>query len=313
MKLSVTPKGSFLDGVLIEPDTINAICAKTKIPKALINVDEREGTDFFNTLLNTRTGYSTVVEDNKVVGFVKDDSTFLSKEDVKFSADLIAHKFGSEVLQRRNFLYVPISDSTNILGDLYRKEIILSRNVTGGLNVGLNILRLLCTNGSEVVERSVRKHLATGINQAQLDPLYDTFSSYSIKNLIMSAMLDSSGKMIEASVADVLKFSDMLTPYSDVTGVHAIADDVVSQYLANGVDTKKYSRRELENLPSGISYYKAYNILTADARSCDLSEQDRVTIGSYLHPKNQLVASSFKAPVFDDERISVLMGDKVLN
>jgi len=171
-----------------------------------------------------------------------------------------------------------IADSLNLpaplASELFSAEGVIERMSTGGMTFSAGLLRLACTNGSTVNEKGFHWDNLNSLSEIQDALAHVSFPS--LTNVIISRITDKTGSLINASVNDVLRLSNSCRRHHDESASlydpnqHFPIDHIREHYInqPEEIDILSASTNTLRALPSGLTYWDAYNCATSFARSC---------------------------------------------
>jgi len=177
--------------------------------------------------------------------------------------------------------------------ELFSAEGIIERRSTGGMTFSAGLLRLACTNGSTVNEKGFHWDNLNSLSEIQ-DALASV-SFPSLTNVIISRITDKTGSLINASVHDVLHLSNICRNYHDESASlydpnqHFPIDHIREHYInqPEEIDVLSASTKTLKALPSGLTYWDAYNCATSFARTCPERQKVEVSATNSLMSKKK--------------------------
>lgn len=312
------------EGLKVSAVNLKKICEYNKIPATLVQVDSKYGT---NTVLDVFKSADVkpqfAVEDNEIVSVLDpkskfcDDTSFSQLTEIVSQVTECDFKEVNAGLQKKAVFQMKDLDTDNFLTDVFKKSASITRLPQGGVYFSTGLLRLACTNGC-VVEDSQYKVLnrQSKIDEVMVKNFIDSVSNFNI-NAYFNSLFFKNGEPVMASVADFMGMSDLLKSLTDedIASVYYPHAPIEEFYANQGIQLDKLSRTMLGRLPSGMSYYNAFNILTNGAKAAEsLSLEDEIRIASWSKPSklNSIKSTDiqFKGmPHFDDEFTHRLMGD----
>jgi len=177
--------------------------------------------------------------------------------------------------------------------ELFSAEGIIERNATGGMAFSAGLLRLACTNGSTVNEKGFHWDNLNSLSEIQ-DALASV-SFPSLSNVIIGRITDKTGTLINASVNDVLHLSNICRSHHDESASlydpnqHFPIDHIREHYInqPEEIDILSSSTKTLKALPSGLTYWDAYNCATSFARTCPERQKVEVSATNCLMSKKK--------------------------
>jgi len=177
--------------------------------------------------------------------------------------------------------------------ELFSAEGVIERLSTGGMTFSAGMLRLACTNGSTVNEKGFHWDNLNSLSEIQ-DALA-SISFPSLTNVIISRITDKTGSLINASVNEVLKLSKSCQRFHDESASlydpnqHFPIDHIREHYInqPEEIDILSASGNTLKALPSGLTYWDAYNCATSFARTCANRQKLEIEATNGLMGKNK--------------------------
>lgn len=212
---------------------------------------------------------------------------------------------------------IPQVESDSVLGDLYKRSLTLYRLPYGGVSLNASLLRLACTNGMLVVDKKYSKVFKREVSREYIEKeLVPNIIELSVEEYFRS-LFSNEGEWFQASVADVM---GMRTTLASVTSKEVASEfyplaPIVEHYEKQGIDIEKMSSAVLNKIPSGLTYYDSFNILTNGAKMAqNIGVEGLMLVSNWAKPSkvNQMKQSSviYKGmPHFDPAVVSRLKGD----
>ena len=297
-----------------------------KVPATLLSVDANHGTSTFTTVLRTipETKKVKLLVDasDEVVSVIDPKSTFITDEQYEETIDKIA-RMGFEAKEEsrgpvRKTRFDIVDSHDSFLGDAFKRRLMVERCLNGGMFMSLDLLRLACTNGMLVPDNQF-KHLAR--NKAFDDGILQTFvtdlASLSLDDYL-TQLWQKDGQFVQASVSDFLGMKRTLATITDkeVADQYFPEDPIDAHYSAQNIDLTRINDRLRSRMPSGLSYYDCFNILTHGVKQAtDYTLEDEIKVANWAKPSRllQLKQSDISfhgVPLFDERVIQVLKGDR---
>jgi hypothetical protein len=314
-------------GLSLERKSIESALDYLKVPKTLLQIDDKYGTQtllpVMRAAIKPDTKMNLLVDENdKVVSVVDPRSKFVQDNEFDEMRERV-QAMGLSINNERQFgVYREVEFNPNIdeditvFGDAFRKSFLLVRQPEGGVYFGINLVRLICTNGCTVQEASSRKVFRSGVvtDPVMKQMIADLSLVDMNKYLINSFSKD--GELYLASVSDFMGMKRTLADITDkdVADQYFMEEPIVDFYNSKGVDIKKVSISDAQNLSSGLSYFDTLNILThAVKEKKELNLSDKIQVGKWMSPRNakRLFYRNFVKgqPKFNPDLISSLKGD----
>jgi len=313
------------DGRTISKDITSELLEYSGIPETLANIDAKHETNFTLQLLQktAKKDVEFVIDNDKILSVVDPRSKFITDEQFDEIVESFV-KSGAGTPQYRKVgaatraFFEVQEQPIDFVGDIFKKRLILERCKQGGLYVNVGLLRLACTNGQLVNDSSVRKLYRKGIRptEAVVNPLLSLLMAFDTKQWLSSIFMDADGNFRQASVAQYL---GMKTDLEQITE-EGIADafypiePIQECYQKQGFDLGQLSRKVLDRLPVGLTYYDCFSFLTnAIKQKEEHTLKDEIKIGRWCSHSNarngieDLVPEGI--PVFKQTLIDALKGD----
>ena len=163
------------EGLILSKKQIKEQCEYSAVPTTLVNIDERYGLDTtLQVLRATSTGIERllVTDDEKQVLSVLDPrSKFTPDDEFHSLIENIKNKGYEDVKiantggRIRATFKAPVNDTDSVLGDLFRRRVVVERMAQGGVYCTAALLRLACTNGMLVADSQYRDLFRKEINE----------------------------------------------------------------------------------------------------------------------------------------------------
>lgn len=317
----ITPEGYELTSKQVERQ-----CKFLSVPTTLLSIDNRFGLDTTLQVLraaSTGTERLLVSDDDLVVYSVMDHrSRFMGDDEFHSMLDTLKKK-GFEDLRvserdgsiRATFTF-DSNESDSVLGDLFKRRIVLERLPQGGVYSTASLLRLACTNGMLVADSQYREHFRKEVNEKKMLDNFDRALNLNTLEYF-EKMFSKDGKWIEASVADFMGMRQTLeaatTP--EIAGEFFPIKPIQEHYEAQNIEVFKMARPVQAKLPAGVTYYDAFNILTNGIKRAEkLDLSDEIEVGKWARPSylKQLRESDIAfhgKPNYPESMIDRLRGD----
>ena len=134
-----------------------------KIPKSLLAVDKKYGTNTFKDVLSRVTDTVMINQHGNEIHVLDPKSLFVPdtqfEQIVSMGADVLhvepQIKKQGEIGQMQAIFELNSLDSDEVYGDVYKRRVAITRNAQGGLDLNTGILRLICSNGAVVKEKEL--------------------------------------------------------------------------------------------------------------------------------------------------------------
>ena len=314
------------EGYNLTSNQVQDQCNYLGVPTSLLNIDKSFGTnttlDVLKAASNGKQKLHLNDDESEVLAVMDHRSTFMS--DDKFDSMVDTYKkAGYEEVNMaiskgniRATFNLPVSDKDNVLGDVFRKQIVMERMAQGGIYVSAGFLRLACTNGMLVADKEYRKLFRNAVKDTDVDGIFSLTAGSSVEEYFRK-LFSNNGKWLEASVAD---YMGMRKTLSDIIGPDAASESfptmaIEEHYLDQNIDINKISRQLQYRLPAGVTYFDAFNFMTHGVKKAeDLTLEQEISIGKWARPSyiNQLRdtdVSFHGKPKFTQALIDHLKGD----
>lgn len=295
------------------------ICKFYGIPAALLNVDKRFKTHTFNDVLRSATLELQVLRDGDKVQVLDPKSSFVDDEQFDEIQTMLSGRYESiekadHGFESRLTIVLPKDYQESFMGDVFEKQLVVSRRPEGGLSYGLQVERLICTNGSMVSDKAVFQTIRKPAgNEGVMSELFGAIENVSVNEYLQGLFMNQ-GEFVPCSVADMSEMSaavvrltgEDLSPYP--------LDKIAEVYANQDIDINKLSRQNLAKLPSGFSYYEAFNVMTHAVKAAEDTLENKIEVAKfYKHSRMKALSSTgvvFQhAPTFSTEFKHELMGD----
>lgn len=294
------------------------------IPEALHNVDRKFGTNTFREVLQAATKELNVLHDDNTGGIQLLDPRSVYLDDDKFD-QLISSIQGdpqvsSTKFQKQAIYKIKPSDTDNFVGDVFGKQLVVTRKAEGGISVNTELMRQVCSNGLVLPDKQFSQTMRkpSKLTAELFSAYFDAAEAFNVDEYL-SALFNNDGNPVQASLADVYKMKDCLI---DVTEDTDFADMLFQTarmeefYKSQGINVAELSRQYLDKLPSGLTYYQALNILTSGAKvEASPSIDNKIKVASFCTPqkmkslKNVADLQFSGMPTFSNAEIHLWMGD----
>lgn len=297
------------------------------VPGTLLNVDKKYGT---NTVLEVLRNVPKIDEmqvltdEDKIVSVIDPKSKFISDDDFNKmceklnEAKLNAVEVKNSKGTRQMSYELEATDDDNFIGDLFKRKVLVERKNTGGVYMSLDLLRLACTNGMLVNDKQFYKFSRVNpFEDAAMKAYMSDMHAMSLKDYLNSLWYKD-GELIGASVADFIGMKKTLEQItdSDVADMYFPMDPILNHYGSQGIDVESINNNLRSRMPSGLSYYDVYNILTNGVKQAvDITLEDRIKVAAWTTPSRirqvKQSAVHFEGrPHFDMNLVESLKGDK---
>lgn len=310
------------DGVSLEPQFKN-IEKFYGIPNALHSVDKKFSTSTFRTVLEAAAPeLQVMVDDSNNVQVLDPRSRYL--DDAGFDQMLAAA--GPDVkVEKRGFekqatVVLQDSDTDVYLGDVFKRQIVITRRAEGGVSINTAIERQVCSNGLMVPDKQFSATLRnpSKFSTELFSSYYDAAGSFNIDEYLQK-LFSRDGSPIQASIADIMKMQDCLiriTDDEDLGNLLYRTDRMKDFYAEQAIDIDSLARQYLDKLPSGLTYYQALNILTSGAKAmAEKTIDNQIAVAAFCTPQKMKCLQQVKElqftgmPQFSNAEIRLFMGD----
>lgn len=307
----------------LESRDIQDLAKFAGMPTALYNTDKKFGTHTYRDVLSVAFEEVQVLEDEGKYQILDPNSDFIPDDQFEVLVDQLQEFSGRECEVRKNGfeLIASIKFDTNendmFDNDVYRRMLTLTRKRQGGLAISTELLRVICTNMSMVADNQFKLDLKRNLpDQAMFLAFINGAANFSVEEFLNNLFK--------------YKGEDLICTYSDMVEMHSVLTDLVDEPTANtlypmalvenfynqqGINVQKLPRKSLDKLPTGLTYYQAYNILTNGAklmREENLSNKIKIagfTNRSKLRNKQAVELKYNSIPEFTNSQIALWMGD----
>lgn len=313
--------GYSFEGVNLTKKNLTDILDYNRVPTTLMTVDQRFGTHTTADVLQS-------LEDKTIDAMVEGDRVQILNPKADWISDeqfesilgrygLEDSKISGSTFGKTATLVLPANDKDNFLGDVFNREIKVDRLPEGGVHFNLGLTRLACTNGMRVKESDYNyKCRLLAAMSGEVERIIGAAKEFNLDEYFRS-MFMKDGKWLPLSVADFLEMKKVLTSLTneDIANMYYSTEQIDNTYMAQGIDITKIGQKYLNKLPSGITYYQGFNILTNAAKQIEEPTlQDQITVASFLKPSKleSMKATELnydKVPMYSDYYIHSLMGD----
>lgn len=289
------------------------------IPYTLVTVDSKFKTHtFLDVIQHAAIEMNCLVDDGKIQ-VLDPKSSFVDDEQFAEVETMLKGRYDNVESKSRGFesqikVELPESYNESFTGDVFKKQLLVTRRPEGGLSYGLQIERLICTNGSMVADKSTFKTIRKPAgNEGVMAELFAGVENMSINEYLMSLFMHQ-GEMVPCSVADMTEMASTLQKMTGEDATPYPLENIAAVYASQDIDINKLSRQNLAKLPSGFSYYEAFNVLTHGAKQAEDTLQNKIEVAKYYKSKRMKALSATgvvfsKAPSFSKEFKHHLMGD----
>ena len=315
------------EGYEIQPKVVEELCKFNGVPATLVSVDKRFKTTTAHTVLSQvleKEPMFVLSEEGDVLNALNPKSSFMSDDQFEKVVDDVQSlgfkdvkttKLGASL---RATIQLPSDDKNQFFNnDFFEKRVIVERLAEGGMFLNVELLRKVCTNGQLVADAQFKKTLhRVSVDTDLLKTFLADTTEFSISDYFES-LWNKNGEPVIASVADYFGMKKTLTAFvgEDMADVVYPSDIITEFYNNQDIDVQSLSRTMQAKLPSGLSYYDAFNFLTHGVKMAE--EKDlklELEVAAWAKPSKltQLKQSDliFKgAPYFSPEKILALRGD----
>lgn len=298
----------------------NNICKFYGIPATLISVDKKFNTNTFIEVIQHAALELECLVDKDRVQVLDPKSSYMNDEQFADVENLLKGRYENIKKSTNGFesqlkIELPSNFNEEFVGDVFKKQMIVVRRPEGGLSYGLEIERLICTNGSMALDKSMYSTIRKPAgNEGVMADLFQGIENMSIQEYLMSLFMYQ-GDMVPCSVSDM---SEMAATLQNITGAEDTPYPLAKigmVYAEQNIDINKLSRQNLAKLPTGFSYYEAFNVLTHGAKQAENTLQNKIEVAKFYRKSrmNALSATGVvfsKTPIFSKEYKQTLMGDQ---
>lgn len=315
--------GYTVNGLFIPASMMPSVLSYSGLPETLHRIDSKYKTHTsLDVLQKIEATPEFLVDNNEIVSVIDPKSCYCFNDDYyelisKF--ETILGIKGSTISRKSSQLRTEftLSDSeNNFFNDIFDKKIIIDRLPQGGVLFTIGLLRLVCTNGMMVPDSQYKSLVRSLPNDYQPIVFTDLANHFDV-NSYFTSLFTKNGVPLMASVADYLGMMDNLSKLtdSDTASYFFPLEPIERHYSAQGIDIEHLSRSSLSKLPSGVTYYNAFNILTNGIKLVnDISIKDELEVSKWIVPSKlssmKLTDISYQGvPKFDEVLLHSLMGD----
>lgn len=314
--------------VTIPRKMVEDLCKYHKLPTTLLGIDAKYGLNTTLELLQKQVkDIDVLVDDNgKALSVLDPKSTFVTDEefdekveDLKLLCDFEKDDTRLVGAEKKVTLSFPIAkENDSFIGDLFQKRLDIVRLPQGGVAMNLGLLRLICTNGCMTMDKEYNHMSRRGMFSIEgLQQFANLLGGVNLQTYFEN-LWTKDGEMLEASVSDFLGMKRTLTQITDkdIADYYFNAEPIEDHYLQQNVDIYKVNDKLRSRMPSGMTYYDAFNVLTnAVKQAPDSTLQDRIQVASWAKPSRllqlkQSAISYHGRPYYSEQRIAHLKGDQ---
>jgi len=292
MDFKIENNNPYLEGCQLTDEQIKMFCAVMCIPYTIYQFDIKYGSDLMSTALKAVSIKPSIIqENNRVLAVVPKGRTFVDLNHLESFSRRVFPDLTFNTVNDSTLVSRPIKCKDLVVGDVFYKEIQISSRFDGGLNLNLNLVREICTNGCMIHERGLTQSFSTSqVNKDSVINFINRINKFDFTAYIRSKMFDSDGA-IPADLNSLLLFYEFLHN-KQKSGINCIFLNVREKLDNMGVDICKVSLSERKAYKLDISYYDLFNILTADCRGNQLSLSDKIQVGNFikLAPRRQHIS-----------------------
>lgn len=293
------------------------------IPQALRSVDKKFNTNTLREVIEVAAPTIDVLVDENSVQVLDPKSVFMGDNEFYQLLEVVQNVTGvgakvtDNKFQKQAEIQLKERDSDSFLGDVFSRNWSVIRRAEGGLSFSTGILRLACTNGMVIPDKQFSGFIRNATaDQAFLTGFHDTALGFSV-DAYMRATFMHNGEYIPCSLADMYEMHDCLAQITqdDLADMLYPLQTVEEFYTSQGIDVAHLSRRYLDKLPTGFTYYQALNILTNGAKAmADKTIDNQVKVAKFCQSKRiqsmKDVDLHWEGMLsFSNAQIHALMGD----
>lgn len=314
------------DGLVLSKKQVKERCEYSAVPTTLVNIDERLGLDVaLQVLRATSTGIERllVTDDEKQVLSVLDPRSRLIHDDEFHSLIENIKNKGYEDVKIANTggsiratFETPANDTDSVLGDIFRRRVVVERMAQGGVYCTAALLRLACTNGMLVADAQYRDLFRKEVNEEKVISNFQAVSQLNTTEYFQK-MFSKDGKWFEASVADYMGMRQTLINIcgKEIADSYFPTAPIFEHYSSQNIQVDKIARPVQAKLPAGVTYFDTFNILTNGIkRAEDITLKEEIEVGrwarpSYLKQLREADIAFHGRPKFPEAVIQRLKGD----
>lgn len=317
---------NFVNSEFTIPSTLlMTLLASYKVPATTVALDKKYGLTTMHDILSKQVvEFDVVVSDEgKPLSILDHRNKFVVDTEYEELVTGISDKLGiqgdtkvSGATTETKFT-LDVADSDNFLGDVFKRQLHITRLPQGGLAINTGTLRLACTNGMMVTEKGHSLLSRAGVpDEAAILNMISTILAFNLMTY-MNKLWYRDGELVECSVADFYGMRNTLASITDRDTANYFYDDepIKAHYLNQNVDLTKIPARLKSRMVSGITYYDAFNILTNAAKQApELTLEDKIGISKWASPTRLLQLKNSDPqfsgrPHFNESLIQRLKGD----
>lgn len=304
---------------------INNVMKFYGIPQSLKGVDKKFNTNVLHQVIEAAAPTLDVIVDSDRIQVLDPRSSFMEDEEFSQLVDMSQEVSGAEAVivnegfQKKATIQLADKDTDSYLGDVFKRSWSVVRRAEGGLSFSTDILRLACTNGMVIPD----KQYSGFIRSSKADHLFvtsfhDAASEFSVDKYLQS-LFTHNGEQIPCSVADMWEMHSCLASLTDDDTADVLFPiQTVSEFYAEqAIELSNLSRKYLDKLPSGFTYYQALQILTNGAKlMAEKTIDNEIKVASFckarrVHQMKDVDLHFEGSPSFSLAKIHSLMGDGV--
>lgn len=315
-----------IDGLSLS-NQVDNIMGFYGIPMALKNVDKKFKTDVLRQVIEAAAPTVNVLVDGGNVQVLDPKSVFL--EDDKFDelVGIAQEVSGTDAIvttngfQKQAKIVLPAIDTDLFVGDAFSRNWEITRRAEGGISFTTGIVRLACTNGMVVPEKQFSSFIRNAVaDRVFILGFHDIASGFSVNEYLKNTFTHN-GVEVPCSLADMYEMQDCLKSLTndDLPEILFPTKEIEDFYSNQGIEVNSLSRRYLDKLPTGFTYYQALNILTHGAKSMvEPTIDNKIKVAKFCRPSKMKSLRDVDlhwegTPQFSESRIRSSMGDLVLS
>lgn len=308
------------DGLTLSPAQVKNLGKFYGIPEALHSVDKKFGTSTFHEVLQAATPTLEFLVENDKVQVLDPKSKFL--DDTEFLSLIESSGFTPDIetkgFQKTATVKLASKDSDSFLKDAFSRQWTITRRAEGGLSFSTEIIRLACTNGLTIPDKQFSGFIRNAnVDNTYISGFHNSAESFDVDSYL-KGLFTVAGEPVQCSVSDMMEMHKCLADLTqdDIADMLFPITSVTDFYANQNIDVKTLSRKYLEKLPSGLSYYEALNILTNGAKSMiEPNIDNQIRIAKFCTPKRMSAMQNVElvfqgAPRFNRDQIHSWMGDR---
>lgn len=264
------------------------------IPHTLHTVDKKFKTDTFREVLQAAAQELTLLVEDDKIQVLDPRSRFLNDNEFDQLISLTENITGKQVKQNKNkfqrqaVVALEQTDTDSFLGDIFEKTWTITRRAEGGLSFSTDIIRQICTNGAKIQDKQFYGFIRNStVDNAFLTSFHDTANGFSVE-AYLSQLFTHNGTPVQCSLADLKEMHQCLLDLTEdnLADVLFPIEAITAFYAMQNIDVNSLPRKYLDKLPTGLTYYQAFQILTNGTKSMvEKTIDNEIKVSNFAKPK----------------------------